>query len=923
MPSLAMLRIPRPSDSKEFEELCKDYLKYRYNAEVQSYGRLGQDQKGIDIIVTLKDNSVICAQCKDVNKATVRDLDEWILEAEEFGYPMREFVIMVAVNNDTKLQDHILEVNKLRTQNRKAPVKLVFWDDVVEFIKKDPKIFSSYFPDLFSAMNEEHHWDDTKRIRKFSEKELKQENIRKFLSGRNSGRKYWELITSNQIVRREIVDTLLNKIDSPGIYVLTGAGGEGKTTALMQLGSELIKKGESVFFCNGYKPLPLPDPSSIKNGSFFLLDNALGVASFLQLLEKMQELIDDKDASFILVARENEWNLMENDTPEYRTYYSGYVKKIPMGHVTKDESYLFAKCIKANLHISKDENQIQKIFQENSYGFLYASMLLSVSEKNTLDEVASDIINNLEQKSFDSLLILAFTVMSEHYNAKVNKALFKKLCAKYNRNERRVCSSLSKELVENAGIFQTRHPVISELFYQEILGHLLQVELDGVIENLVLLRLELSKKLSGALRWSYWTGIKAVMGSISLAGIDSQAHILQRLLDEIKEDVPYDFDSLFDLLESRESQSIFIKICYERDRLSPRNLRKWALQDLTEQPWDYSIPYSAAWLYRGIYDRLSEDNMLDGYFWLNWAAFEKQYRGLGKSDQENSARWIFREACINHNRWGISLWIAWGRLEAENGNLGDYDQENSARWILRKACMEHNLIDGSIWSAWGKLEEGEGDIGKYDENNEAKPENSARWIYREACVNRGVLAHIVWKEWGRLEEENGNIGDYNQENSARWILSTGIHNNPKDRYNLTVALAIMELKNGFVENARRVLEMNYLNNGSINGLLTILTIICGNGEKGPLLDDLIIELKNPKRSAMGYLYYCYLLQGDATSAESVLEALRIQSINPLLSEKFRNQVNTFITLCRLANESKPITDEENINAFFIDEEIEI
>ena len=1003
MPSLAMLRVPPPTDSKEFEELCKDYLKYEHKAAAQLYGRSGQDQKGIDIVVTLKDNSVICAQCKDVKKVTAQDLDEWILEAERFEYPMREFVIMVAVENDTKLQDHILDVNKHRAQEKKATVKLVFWDDIVQFINKDPKIFSSYYPDLFSAMNKDHHWDDTNKIRKSSERKLNIADVRRFLLGRNSGMMYWNLIASGQIVRREIVDSLLDCTNEPGIYVLTGAGGEGKTTALMQLGSELVKKEKSVFFCNGRKPLPFPDSSMIEQGSVFLLDNALGYSPFVRLLEQIQELVNDKDVSFIMAARENEWNVMERNTTDYSSYFSGLVNKIPMRNVTKEEARLFASCIKKYLTTPKDEAQIRVIFQKNSYGFLYASMLLSVSQKNTLDEIANDIINNLQKISPDSLLVLAFAVMSEQCGTEFSQELFRKLLYHYKLNEKQVRYDLSKELVLNAGKYQTRHPVISELFYQEVLDHLRQPELDGVVENLVLLRTELYNQLSGYRRWAYWSGVKAVIQAVSLADSDSQEHIFQRLLDDTKSKVPVDFYTLYDLIGNNITQSIFIRICFERNRLSMWNLRNWALQDLVEQPWDYTVPYSAAWFFRGIYDRISAEVNIDKDFWKNWATFEEQYRGLGAYEQENSARWIYREGCVNRNISVPDIWEEWGRLEAENGNLGDYTQENSARWIYWEACVKRNIQGENIWLAWGRLESEKGKIGDYNLENSARwiyreacvkrnfqgesiwqawgrleaenenlgdytQENSARWIYREACVNRNIQGEHIWQDWGRLEAENGNlgdytqensvrwiyreacvnrkisslhnwvdwgrleaesgnIGDYDQENSTRWIFSTGIHNGPKGVNLLYSNLAVIELKYGTVEKARHILEGNYLNNGVINGLLAILTIICGNGKNGPLLEELLMRLKNYSSttiSTMRYLYYCYLLLGDEISAESIKKRLSIHyDIQTVFNESFQNHINTFISLCRLANEGKTITDTgQSIDGFFIDDEIE-
>ena len=1118
--------------------------------------------------------------------------------------------------------------------------------------KEDAKDIKEHFfldiNDLRKNDDVKHHWDDTEKISKLSEKELRIADVRKFLLGRNSGLTYWNLIASGQIVRREIVDSLLDCTDEPGIYVLTGAGGEGKTTALMQLGSELVKKGKSVFFCNGRKPLPLPDPSMIEQGSVFLLDNALGYRSFIHMLEKIQELVNDKDVSFIMAARENEWNVMERNTPDYFGYYSGLVNKIPMRNVTKEEARLFASCIKKYLTTPKDEAQIREIFQKNSYGFLYASMLLSVSQKNTLDEIAKDIINNLQKISPDSLLVLAFAVMSEHCGTEFSQELFRKLLNQYKLNEKQVRYDLSKELVLNAGKYQTRHPVISELFYHEVTDSLDQDKLDDVIEKLVLLRMELYNHLSGYRKGAYWSGVKAVLQAVPLADSASQEHIFQRLLDDTKSNGPGDFDTLYDLIGNNITQSIFIRICYERDRLSTRNLRNWALQDLKEQPWDYTVPYSAAWFFRGVYDRISGDVKPDGFFWVNWAAFEKQYRGpggydqensarwiyreacvnqnsplytlwlewerleaengnIGDYEQENSARWVFREACINHNRWGAELWISWGRQEAERGNIGDYTQENSARWIYREACVNRNILESDIWEDWGRLEAENGNLGDYTHENSARwifreacvnrnysqqkiwlawgrleaengnlgdythensarwifreacinrnfqgqdiwqdwgrleaekgeigdytqensarwiyreacinrnfrgeniwldwgrleaekgeigdytqensarwiyreacinrnfqgehiwldwgrleaekgeigdytqensarwiyreacinrhfqgesiwldwgrleaekgeigdytqensarwiyreacinrnfrgehiwlnwgrleaekgeicdynrensarwiyreacinrnfqgeniwlnwgrleaekgeigdytQENSARWIYREACINRNLQGEHIWLNWGRLEVEKGEIGDYTQENSARWILSKGAHNNPNNSYELTATLAIIELKNGSVENARRVLEKNYLNNGGINGLLAILTIICGNGENGPLLEDLLIKLKNHRKNrlhALRYLYYCYLLQEDDVSAENTLEELRSQNSKTILSEEFRIHVNTFITLCRLANEGKPITDtEQKIDDFFIEEEIE-
>lgn len=150
MPSLEMYKISPPSDYAEFERICMDYLERKYEADASVFGRKGQAQKGVDIIVTLKDNNYVCAQCKDVKKATVSDLEMWISKTDlECKIPMREFVIIVGFENDARLQESVCLISKNRRDEHKPPVKLYFWDDVVHFIKKDPNMLRMYYPELY------------------------------------------------------------------------------------------------------------------------------------------------------------------------------------------------------------------------------------------------------------------------------------------------------------------------------------------------------------------------------------------------------------------------------------------------------------------------------------------------------------------------------------------------------------------------------------------------------------------------------------------------------------------------------------------------------------------------------------------------------------------------------------------------------
>lgn len=65
MTTLDDLQLHPPKLWDKFEILCCDLWQEIWNdPDAQRYGRLGQDQEGIDIIGTLKDHSHEALQCK-------------------------------------------------------------------------------------------------------------------------------------------------------------------------------------------------------------------------------------------------------------------------------------------------------------------------------------------------------------------------------------------------------------------------------------------------------------------------------------------------------------------------------------------------------------------------------------------------------------------------------------------------------------------------------------------------------------------------------------------------------------------------------------------------------------------------------------------------------------------------------------------
>ncbi len=132
---------------------------------------------------------------------------------------------------------------------------------------------------------------------------VKPSQVRGFLLGR---RCVWNVAFSDGfIVERNIVNTIYECALDGGVYALTGPGGEGKSTALMQMCVKLIRGGRDVFYFCGRGKLELFE--DIMKDSVLVVDNPPDSMGFKHFLEK----VIDNGYTLILGVRENEWNLLK------------------------------------------------------------------------------------------------------------------------------------------------------------------------------------------------------------------------------------------------------------------------------------------------------------------------------------------------------------------------------------------------------------------------------------------------------------------------------------------------------------------------------------------------------------------------------------------------------------------------------------
>ncbi|MCH5279019.1 MAG: metallophosphoesterase, partial [Christensenellaceae bacterium] len=515
---------------------------------------------------------------------------------------------------------------------------------------------------------------------------VKPNHIQGFLLG---GRCGWNLAFSDKIiVERNIVDTLYQYAVNGGVHALTGPGGEGKSTVLMQMCAKLVKSGVSVFYYRGYGRLDLPE--EVPENSVFVLDNPPDRPDFKQFLDT----VIGYGYTLILGARENEWNLLKKSL----RISDRDVLDVPMQTLTAKEAWAFADCVCNNLRHSKSRREIKEIFQTRSYGFLYAAMLMAVSDKNSLEEIAHEIVSNLSERSMDALHLLAHIVLSEHYNVRFEYEQFRYVCNKLKLSPGDGRSALSREISLNGGVYQTRHERISKLFFEELFsdsGLLDSEDIDNVLTNLFELHLANYRSAYGHLKNKFKNSIMQLSGGLAYASINAQQYLINRIIDEVKAQPPRYFDQLPLYINDEGVQLLFYRQCFDRKWISSASLRNWCHLLLKKgSPWTTLEPYFPAWIMRKACIKRSADSNA----WMAWAQLESKHGKIGDYESENTARWIFREACINHNADG-SVWMAWAQLEVQQNNVGDYESENTARWIFRKACVEKNT-DGKVWLAW-------------------------------------------------------------------------------------------------------------------------------------------------------------------------------------------------------------------------------
>lgn len=639
------------------------------------------------------------------------------------------------------------------------------------------------------------YWDSQQKKARATEKDWLAKKTKLYLQGEQCS---WPLVfASSQYapVKRDVVDELMNAIENEiGAIVLTGAGGEGKTTVLMQLCAELYNAGKNVLYHAPTHKYDIPDNVM---GDIFLVDNPVNTTEFKSFLTRATK----EGLTVVIAARSNEWATLK-ETLFADTKRS--VKEIELPQISVSESKAFAQYLKTHVHwIKRSTVELEKLFFKDSYGFLYASMLMAIYNADSLEKIAEEIIERISkfENGETTLRILAAIVFAEQAGTAIGTRTYRALCRLFSVDDRDVKYYLRKEVVLNGTVYQTRHESISQLFYKYLFkegdwwSYLNEEERENVIVAVLEVYLGEVEKSTKDYRPTDPRVIET--SSLFLEAFkvvdyeETQAFIIQRLLESCQQHGHAIIDRFYHHLDNVIVKSDLAMKCYERKLPLWEVYRHW-LRYLSSEAASFNTvenyiemlclnmdaPVDIWNLWIDFYEKNFQSNSAiinkvreiyklglkalenNAHWWISWASFEERHGNLGDVNVEYSARWLLREGC-KYAQENPHLWIKWADVEVGCGNLGDPETLYSARWIAKEGCTK--LKNTHLWIKRAELEERAGNIGNIS------LDDSARGLLYNGSAEFPQSTHL-WIKWAEIEARMGNIGDYETPNSAAWIF---------------------------------------------------------------------------------------------------------------------------------------------------------
>lgn len=600
----------------------------------------------------------------------------------------------------------------------------------------------------------------------------------------------WSLVRHGYTAERALTQEIIAFL-KPSFFqavLITGSGGEGKTTIMYQASLALRDQGYSIYKFNKevMRGCKVDLQFNPKVPSVFLIDDASEISNFGTVFRHFKDC--KVPIKLLMTARKNEW-LSNGSAIKLSNEYKRYMREFPLKKIGKNEADDIAELLVRNGAVAEQASisEVSERLYLDTNGFLLAGMLQTTQGKD-LETIIRSVIDKIKEFENGNNLIDALAVISliETIGARKKSpyacttTLFSRILGVDEQGTSKYKKALSGEVFFETltNTISTRHEKIATIMYDILLESSDEYEMDAgyIYKRLLYAAGDISKErpvgiesdlLSLLPEYIYETkGYEAAVGYFEVA-LRQNPFRLKSWTDYIK------IQQKHNLIGDIHTPGTAVQLCYEAcDHYFEHSgslWYKWAeIERRRNNIGDRDKPYTAVWIAKEGAIR----NPDAGLLWCLWAEFEKMCNNEGDIHTPNSARWILHTYVKSGNH-DQNVYAFWLRMERESGNIGSVEQLYSARWIASQLTARFPTnLEG--WSTWCDIEQ------KLSNNGDMETPNTARWIAgKGATLNPS--SGPLWSLWAQYEWKNGNKGSVDREYSARWILKTYCHAGYQDQ----------------------------------------------------------------------------------------------------------------------------------------------
>jgi len=322
---------------------------------------------------------------------------------------LREEYGLITISYFTSNSSHIEEIRKILTHIHQSKEKQEMKDSENEKKKAHTQDITESKPNHMDKKNKEKSWS------------LINEDIISAPVSKDLSKAYyeghplsWNIVRKGYTANRKITNDILKYLDKDFFQavLISGAGGEGKTTVMYQVALSLYEKGYLIYYFN--KDIMINKKISLdfspKEASVFLIDDATEITNLFLLFNFFRNY--RVPIKIIMTARQNEW--VSNEVlKSLSSEHLKYLKTFKIAKIDRAEAENIAQLLIKNeaTVINSTISELTDHLIDQTNGFLLAAMLTATKGKK-LEGIIYDILRKIIIFEDGQNLLYALAIVS-------------------------------------------------------------------------------------------------------------------------------------------------------------------------------------------------------------------------------------------------------------------------------------------------------------------------------------------------------------------------------------------------------------------------------------------------------------------------------------------------------------------------------